>query len=88
MKREKLEIALHPSRQGTPPVWCEKNPEIYQLMLKTGLRQYEVAYICGKHPDSLSKKLRFPLPEKEKEMIINTVEKYLQEHPDFLTEVK
>ena len=75
-------------RQGAIPVWIKRNPEIYELMIKTDLRQYEIAHICGMHPDSFAKKLKFPLSDEAKEKIILTVENYLNDHPDSMEEVE
>jgi len=49
------------------------NAEIRMELIKKGMRQYELADILGMNDQSLSRKLRKELPEKEKQRILKVI---------------
>ncbi len=56
-----------------------ENTDIRIQLKKTGVRQWQVAETLGIGESTLCRKMRKELPEEEKEIILNAIEKLSKE---------
>jgi len=58
------------------------NSKVRISMLKSGIKQWEVASMLGISESVLSRKLRDELPEEEQDQIVSLIEKAGDKHED------
>ena len=56
----------------------QTNIRIREAMLRTGLKQWQVAEIIGVTEETMSRKMRYELSDKEQDNIIILIEAYTQ----------
>ena len=57
----------------------KRNKRVYEAAEEYGLYHWEVADLLGIREETLSKKLRYELPEEEQEYIIDTIRNHCTE---------
>ena len=56
-----------------------RNQEIRQAAVVNGVRFWQIAEVLGVHENTLSRRFRAELPQKEKEEILNIIERLSKE---------